>query len=170
MNNIKSITLLVFILAFSSFFLQSSLKNNDIFIDKSNITIESLFRVKPFFGKSARKISFSYNDRYLAFLWSSIEDNGYDLFVYDIENKKIRRITSIEKMKEFDPDEDYERFKEYARKKKIRDEINQKKNLMQHDYNEGRNVDLFVYERQKIKELKTIPGLGDMCGRRIGMS
>ncbi len=62
--------------------------------------------------------------RYLAFLWNTYEDfgcrllltarryraAGYDLHIYDIKEGKLKRVTSPERMKRFDPPEDYEKF------------------------------------------------------------
>ena len=79
-------------------------------LDPTQLTMEELYTVKPFRGKTARMIQFSEDDSYLAFLWNSFDEDGYDLYVYDLSSQKLIRVTSLGIMKQFDPPEDTERF------------------------------------------------------------
>lgn len=49
-------------------------------------------------------MSWSFDDRYLAFLWNEYEDKGFDLWIYDTRDGKKTRVTSMDKMAEFDRD------------------------------------------------------------------
>jgi hypothetical protein len=66
------------------------------------LKLEDLFPKKSMFGKRARGVAWSHDDRYLAYLWNAYDDKGYDLWVYDTKEKKARRITSPELFVAFD--------------------------------------------------------------------
>jgi dipeptidyl aminopeptidase/acylaminoacyl peptidase len=131
-------------------------------------SFEDIYQVKPFRGKTARLIKFSEDDRYLAFLWNTYEDfgcrllltarryraAGYDLHIYDIKEGKLKRVTSPERMKRFDPPEDYEKF--VKKRKQILEEEQKRQEMIlaQRDFLQAKEVDLEKFERQEIEELK----------------
>lgn len=123
-------------------------------VDPTKISMEEFFQVKSFRGKSARQISFSNSSRYLAFLWSPYEDFGYDLYIYDTSLGKSLRITSLEKMKKYDPPEDYKKFMEKIKQKRAEDERQQKMYMAQRDYLDGKDVDLSIFEKEDLEKLK----------------
>jgi len=139
---------------------------NQKVIEPTNLSFEEFYRVKPFRGKNAREIEFSPNDRYLSFLWNKYEEManlllgstynriGYDLYIYDIKKRKLTRVTSLEKMKRFDPPEDHEKF---IKKRKQLDEEEKKLQEMffaQKDYLENKDIDLNKFETEEIEKLK----------------
>ncbi|MCP4215072.1 MAG: hypothetical protein GY765_10460, partial [bacterium] len=138
--------------------------------DTVKLSFDDVYKVKPFRGKNAKKIEFSQNDRYLSFLWNKYEDfncrlllrardyqeRGYDLFVYDISKKKKKRVTSLERMKQFDPPEDYEEFVKKRKQVLEEEEIQQQKHMLQRDVLEGKAKaeDLEQFEKKEIEKLK----------------
>lgn len=69
---------------------------------QETITLRDIYGRKSHFGKRARAMSWSFDDRYLAYLWNAYDDKGYDLWLYDSKEKKSRRLTSPELFKGFD--------------------------------------------------------------------
>ena len=120
----------------------------------SKLSLEEFYKVRSYFGKNARFLKFSENDKYLAFLWNPYDEYGFDLYTYNLESEKLNRITSIEIMKKYDTPEDYKKFNEKGQEKK---EI-QKKTLesyyMQRDYLLGKEVDLSKFEKEEINKLR----------------
>jgi dipeptidyl aminopeptidase/acylaminoacyl peptidase len=143
--------LVFFIIILLSFILLNAANEK---IDPSKLTVEELFRVKPFQGAPPRSMSFSYNDRYLAYIWNPYGERGRDLYVFDLKNQTARRVTSLEVMKEYDPPEDYKKFVEKAKQKEKEDELKQKMYEAQKDFLEGKDVDLSMFEKEQIEELK----------------
>lgn len=135
-------------------------------IDPTQISLEEFYRVKPFAGKTAREITFSHSDRFVAFLWNSYREmgnqvfrssrnpRGYDLYVYDIEKGVLTRVTSLEKMKPFDPPEDYEAF--IKKRKQLEEEEKRLQEMFfaYRDYLEGKDIDLTKFEKEEIEKLK----------------
>ncbi len=135
-------------------------------VDPTKLSLEEFYPVKPFGGKTASQIEFSKNDRYLSFLWSSYEDMinlrlisrrariGYDLYVYNIKEGKLTRVTSLEIMKQFDPPEDYEKF--VKKRKQLEEEEKQLQEMFftQRDYLENKDTDLTKFEKAEIEKLK----------------
>jgi dipeptidyl aminopeptidase/acylaminoacyl peptidase len=70
--------------------------------ETNELKLEDLFPEKSFFGKTARAMAWSFDDRYVAYLWNTYEDKGYDLWLYDTRRQAGRRLTSIEMMAGFD--------------------------------------------------------------------
>jgi len=147
MRSIKTILLAVTIFSFVIF-------SAPVSDDAGNISMEEFYKVRSYFGKSARNIKFSEDDRYLAFLWNPYNEFGYDLYVYDTLQKKMIRVTSIENMKQFDTPEDHERFIKKAKKRRAEEEKQLKLYYAQRDYLLGKSVDLSVFEKQEIEKLK----------------
>lgn len=69
----------------------------------SELTLEELFPEKSLFGPAAKNAAFSSDGRYAAYLYRPHEErrHGSDLWVYDFEESKSRRITNIEMMSKF---------------------------------------------------------------------
>ncbi|MFG0255824.1 MAG: hypothetical protein ACF787_12150 [Rhodopirellula sp. JB053] len=80
-------------------FAQKNEKNNA----KDELKLEDLFPEKSLFGPSARRPEFSADGRYAAYLYRPYNErrHGNDLWVYDFETRKTKRITDIGMMSEF---------------------------------------------------------------------
>ncbi|HMS54568.1 MAG TPA: hypothetical protein PKA27_04140, partial [Fimbriimonadaceae bacterium] len=87
------------------------------------LKLEDLYPEKSPMGKTARGMSWSYDDRYVAYLWNPYDDRGNDLWIFDTVSKKSTRLTSIEMFSKFDREtkvtmERYAREKEDENKKR----------------------------------------------------
>ncbi len=142
----------IFVLFFTVLILFSYSEFGKTAVDK--LSMEEFYKVRSYFGKSARVLQFSENDRYLAFLWNPYNEFGYDLYIYDFTTKKIKRVTSIELMKKFDTPEDYEKFIEKGKQKREEEAKTLKTYYMQRDYLMGKDVDLSSIEKEEINKLK----------------
>jgi dipeptidyl-peptidase 4 len=91
-------------------------------IDPSRVelTIDNLFPDKSFLGKTARGMSWSHDDRYVAYLWNPYDDNGSDIWVHDTVGNRSWRLTSLEQMAAFD--RDTRLIAEKVKRQKERDE------------------------------------------------
>lgn len=69
---------------------------------RTDLKLRDLFPRRPFFGKAARGMDWSHDDRYLAYLWNPYEDRGFDLWVYDRQTGKSERVTTIDTFIPFD--------------------------------------------------------------------
>jgi dipeptidyl aminopeptidase/acylaminoacyl peptidase len=69
---------------------------------QTDLVIRDLFPKRPFFGKAAKSMAWSHNDRYLGYLWNPYEDRGLDLWVLDTKTGKTTRLTSPDAMQPFD--------------------------------------------------------------------
>lgn len=135
-------------------------------LDPAKMSLEEIYQVKPYSGKNAREIAFSKSDRYLAFLWNSYEEmgnrlladrrnyRGFDLYVYDTVKGSVIRVTSLEKMKRFDPPEDHEKFLEKRKKLAEQDQRQQELFFAQRDFLMGKKVDLWKFEKKDLEDLK----------------
>ncbi|MFN8219779.1 MAG: prolyl oligopeptidase family serine peptidase [Fimbriimonadales bacterium] len=90
---------------------------------KDDLTLDDLYPEKPLTGKTARGMSWSSDDRYVAYVWNPYDDKGSDIWVYDTVEKKATRITSIDMMAPFDRDtlktkERYQREKDDENKRR----------------------------------------------------
>jgi len=96
------------------------------------LKLEDLFPKKSMFGKRARGVAWSHDDRYLTYLWNAYDDKGYDLWAYDMKEKKAKRLTTPEMFIPFDRElkpiiERYKKDKEEEeRRKKLTDEERKK--------------------------------------------
>jgi len=105
------------------------------------ITLDMFFPKKSPRGKTPAGLGWSEDGRYLGYLWNPYDDHGNDLWVYDSESGKSRRLTSIEMFADFDREipsiiERYKKDKETeekrkglsdAERRKLEDEDEQKK-------------------------------------------
>jgi dipeptidyl aminopeptidase/acylaminoacyl peptidase len=120
------------------------------------LKLDDLFPKKSFFGKRPRGMAWSHDDRYLAYLWNAYDDKGYDLWVYDMKERKSRRLTSPETMLPFDRElkpiiERYKKDREEdERRKKLSDE--ERKKLEEEDEKK---------EKERKEPLKEYAGIGE---------
>lgn len=70
----------------------------------AKVNFDDLFPRRPFTGKLPSGVAWSYDDRYLAYLWNPYKDHGVDVWIYDTQSGKATRATSIDQMKPFDRD------------------------------------------------------------------
>lgn len=68
----------------------------------AKLNFDDLYPRRPFFGKTASAVTWSPDDRYIAYLWNPYQDRANDLWLYDVQSGKSKRLTSIEGMKPFD--------------------------------------------------------------------
>lgn len=146
--------LLIVLFSLTLVFAASAVEKKENQIDPTTLTLEELYKVKPFRGKSARMIAFSENDRYLTFLWNKYEQQGNDLYIYDLNKKTMKQVTFIERMKQFDPPEDYKKFIKKEEQKKIEDQRQQEMYYAQRDYLMGKDVDLGKFEKEELEKLR----------------
>lgn len=106
------------------------------------LKLEDLYPEKSPIGKTARGMSWAYDDRYVAYLWNPYDDRGTDLWVYDVVSKRSTRLTSIEMFSKFDR-ETRVTMERYAREK---DDENKKRGLS------GDDLKKFEEEIRKRKE------------------
>ncbi len=71
---------------------------------KTDLPFDDVFPRKRLSGKSAQAVAWSFDDRYLAYLWNPYDDKGNDLWVYDAKEGKATRLTTIEMMAGYDRD------------------------------------------------------------------
>ena len=123
-------------------------------VDPQKLTLEELFRVKPFGGQPPRAMAFSLDDRFLAYLWNPINAIGKDLYLYDLKTGQTRRVSSLDVMKEFDPPADVKKFQEKADQKRREETRKQQLYDAQRDYLAGKQIDLSFFEKEDIEALK----------------
>lgn len=109
---------------------------------KDELKLDDLFPEKSLTGKTARAMSFSPDDRYLAYSWNLYDDKGSDLWLYDTVTGTSKRWTSIETMAKFDRDTK-KTMARYAREK---EDENKKRGLS------GDDLKKFEEEVKKRKE------------------
>lgn len=71
---------------------------------QGDLNFDDLFPRRSYFGKSASGLKWSFDDRYLAYLWNPYKERGNDLWLYDTKSGKSTRVTSITMMAQFDRD------------------------------------------------------------------
>jgi dienelactone hydrolase len=123
-------------------------------IKAQDLSLEHVFRAKPYTGKTASLSQFSFQSRYLAYAWNPYHEDGSDLYLYDTVTGTSKRITSPELMKSFDAPEVWDR---YEKKSKQRDNELAERQAMaeaQAAFLRGEKIDLMKWEKQAIEELK----------------
>ncbi len=123
-------------------------------IAPQQLTLEKLFRIKPFQGTTARAMAFSLDHRWLAFLWNPYGQRGTDLYVCDTSSGQARRVTSLELMARFDTPDDHQKYLDKAKQKDKEDELQQKLYEAESEFLQGKNVDLSLFEKEQIEALK----------------
>jgi len=123
-------------------------------VNVADISIEEYFNVKSIVGKSARSMAFSFDDNYLAFRWNPYGEEGYNLYLYNIKEKKLKQVTSIGRMREYDTPDDFNKFIEKKEQKEKELAKEYEMNLAFKDYLEGKNIDLNQFEKEEIEKLK----------------
>lgn len=123
-------------------------------LDPAKLSLEELYPVVPFRGKTAKKITFSPGEQYLAFLWNEYNRPGTDLYIYDLNGKTLKKVTSLDRMKEFDPPEDLENFKKKWEQKTRENNLTQQMYFAQRDYLMGKDVDLDRFEQEELEALR----------------
>lgn len=123
---------------------------------RSDLLLDDLFPKKPFFGKTAQSLAWSFDDRYLAYRWNPYDDKGWDLWVYDTREKKARRLTSIELFAAFDR----ELPEIIARYKKDKEEDERRKGLSDEERRKLEDEDT-KKERDRKEPLKEYAGVGE---------
>lgn len=120
----------------------------------SLLTLESLFRDKPYRGEPAREPAFSRSGRYLAYLWNPHGEPGSDLYVHDTRSGKTLRLTSPALMQAHDAPEDLERFEKKRLQREREQAERQAREEAQAAYLRGETVDLAQWETEQIAALK----------------
>ncbi len=118
------------------------------------LTLEQLYRVKPWRGEPAKEPAFSRSGRYLAYLWSPYGEPGSDLHVHDTKTGKTLRLSSRQIMAGFDGPEELQRFDEKRAQRDREWAEAQAKAEAQQAYLRGEAVDLSQWEREAIAKLK----------------
>jgi len=118
------------------------------------LSLEQLFRARPYAGTAAQEMGFSHSGRYLAYRWNPLGEPGTDLYVYDTHTGKTQRITSPAVMAAFDAPEDLFRF---AAKRERRDaelDKRQAREDAQQAYLRGEKVDLSAFDAADLEATK----------------
>ncbi len=123
-------------------------------VKPQDLTLEQLYRVKPFAGRIARGMAFSADARYLAYLWNPYGEQGSDLYVHDVQSGQTRRLTSLDIMKAFERPEILERFQKKAEQRDKQQAEAQAKAEAQAAYLAGAKVDLEQWEKAALEQLK----------------
>ncbi len=118
------------------------------------LTLEQLYRAKPWRGEPAKEPAFSKSGRYLAYLWSPYGEPGSDLQVHDTKTGKTIRLTSRALMAAFDSPEELQRFDDKRAQRDREWAEAQAKAEAQQAYLRGEAVDLAQWERAAIAKLK----------------
>lgn len=118
------------------------------------LTLEQIYRARPYRGEAAKDAAFSKSGRYLAYLWNPQGEPGFDLWVHDTRTQQTQRISSRAAMAAFDGPEELAAF---DRKRAQRDrewQEAQAREEAQQAYLRGETVDLKQWERAALERLK----------------
>ncbi|MDP2876575.1 MAG: hypothetical protein Q8O00_10360, partial [Holophaga sp.] len=118
------------------------------------LTLETIYRSKPYAGQAAKGLEFSHDARYLAYLWNPYGEDGSDLYLHDTTTGQTRRVTSLAIMKAYDTPEALERFQEKAALRDKQQAEAQAQVEAQAAYLTGANVDLEQWEKAAIEVVK----------------
>jgi dipeptidyl-peptidase-4 len=119
-----------------------------------DLTLERLYRAKPYRGTDAKELRFSHDARYLAYLWNPFGELGTDLYIHDTQTGQTRRVTSLETMRGFDAPEDLARFQRKAAQREREFAERQQRMEQQAAYLAGAKIDLGAWERDAIEQVK----------------
>lgn len=113
----------------------------------SDLKFDDLFPRKSYLGRGAQGIEWSYDDRYVGYLWNPYDtQGGSDFWLYDTQSGKSARITSIEMFAEIDA----ETGKAIERYKKDKEDEDKRLKLADREYRE--EVQKRRIEQEKRKE------------------
>lgn len=92
---------------------------------RNDLKLEDLYPDKSYLGRTASGMSWSKNNRYLAFLWNPYDAKGGDVWIYDSSTGTSKRLTSVDMMARFDRDTKKiaERYKKEAEEKAKREKM-----------------------------------------------
>jgi dipeptidyl aminopeptidase/acylaminoacyl peptidase len=96
----------------------------------TELKLDDIFPRKRITGKSAVDLTWSFDDRYLAYRWNPYAEKYSDLWVYDTKEGKAKRLTTIDFWA--DVDRDVSKYKETY--KKIDDEEQKVLKMSAEDY------------------------------------
>jgi dipeptidyl-peptidase 4 len=128
------------------------------------LSLDELFPEKSYSGAPPRALSFSEDDRYVAFLWkgSYDEKGGADLWVWDTKEKKSKRLTTIDTFAPFD--KDIPAAKERYKKEREEDEKRKKLSIEERNRLEREDAEKREKETQKEREArKSYPGISELA-------
>ena len=120
----------------------------------SPLTLEQLYRAKPYAGQAAQELEFSRSGRYLAFRWNPYGEPGTDLYVYDTQTGKTQRLTSPAVMAAFDAPEDLDRFAAKRERRDAEAAMRQAREEAQQAYLRGEKVDLSQFDQADLEATK----------------
>ena len=124
---------------------------------EKDLKFDSLFPRRPFTGKAPAVQGWSHDDRYLAYLWNSYDDDGRDLWLFDRQTGKTSRLTDIQKMATFDRDS----LLAIEENKKTKERLDQWDKLGDTEYRETRLK--FQKEQERRREPRpNYPGPGSI--------
>ena len=118
------------------------------------LSLEQLYRAKPYAGQPAQELEFSHSGRYLAFRWNPYGEPGTDLYVYDTQSGKTQRVTSPAVMAAFDAPEDLERFDKKRERRDSENATRQSREEAQQAYLRGEKVDLNQFDQADLEATK----------------
>jgi len=119
-----------------------------------DLTLEQLYRATPYAGQSAQGAAFSWDGRFLAYLWNPYGERGSDLYLHDTTTGQTRRVTSLEVMKAYDTPEVLARFQKKADQQDRERTEAQAQMEAQAAYLAGAAVDLDRWDRAALDALK----------------
>jgi dipeptidyl aminopeptidase/acylaminoacyl peptidase len=118
------------------------------------LTLEQLYRAKPYAGEVAKGAEFSHSGRFLAYRWNPYGEPGTDLYVVDTQTGRAQRITSPAIMAAFDAPEDLERFAAKRQQKNDETQDRQAREEAQQAYLHGEKVDLGQWDAKALETVK----------------
>lgn len=118
------------------------------------LTLEQLYRAKPYAGEVAKEIEFSHSGRYLSYRWNPYGEPGGDLYVYDTQTGKSQRLTAPAVMAAFDAPEDLDRFAAKQAQKTREAADRQAREEAQQAYLRGEKVDLNQWDNADLEKVR----------------
>lgn len=99
---------------------------------RNDLTLADLYPDKSYSGKTAVGTAYSYDNRYIAYLWNGYDEKGNDIYLFDTQTKKTIKLTSVDMFAPFDYEtkniaDRYKREKE-EKERKQKEEEEKKKN------------------------------------------
>ncbi|MBV8605227.1 MAG: prolyl oligopeptidase family serine peptidase [Pelomonas sp.] len=120
----------------------------------AQLTLEQLYRAKPYKGQDAQDPSFSHSGHWLAYRWNPYGEPGSDLYVRNVETGQVLRLTSPQIMAAYDAPEDLARFEAKYRQQVDETAARQAREEAQQAYLRGEKVDLEQWDRADLARVK----------------